>query len=134
MLSVCREQFRNNLVAIISPVVAVTSLSDNRWRDEASEYSRNVRQDGVLMLIKLGELQAVLFHSHRDRVPDRGKPGAGQAHVLVITDAEAGLPESVPAGADHLLAIGERDASAQRISAAIDELPSRVFEALQSLE
>lgn len=137
-----REQFRNNLVAIISLVVAVTSLSYNTWRNEQSEYNRNVRQGGFHMLIKLGELQEVLFYSHYDRDSDRGNPRSGWAHVLVIDDLGASLPDPVPAGADRLLAtwerdwqgLGDDDASAQRISTAIDELRLQVLQALRSLE
>lgn len=135
-------QLRSDLVAIFSLVVAVTSLSYNTWRNEQSEYNRNVRQGGFQMLIKLGELQEVLFYSHYDRDSVRGKPRSGWAHVLVIDDLGASLPEPVPAGADRLLAtrernrqgLGDDDASAQRISGAIDDLRAQVPEALKSLE
>jgi hypothetical protein len=142
MAKTIREQLRNNFVAIVSLVVAVTSLSYNTWRNEQSEYNRNVRQGGFQMLIKLGELQEVLFYSHYDQDPDRGNPRSGWAHVLVVDDLGASLPEPVPAGADRLLAawernwqgLGDDDVSAERISTAIDELRAEVLRALRSLE
>lgn len=137
-----REQIRNNLVAIISLVVAVTSLSYNTWRNEQSEYNRNVRQGGFEMLIKLGALQEVLFYSHYDRDSVRGSPRSGWAYVLVIDDLSASLPAPVPASADRLLAIwesnwqglGADDHSAEQISGAIDALRGDVLSALKSLD
>ncbi len=142
MAKTIREQFRNNLVAIISLVVAVTSLSYNTWRNEQSEYNRNIRQGGFQMLIKLGELQEVLFFSHYDMDTERGNPRAGWARVLVIDDLGASLPHPVPEVADRLLAtwekdwqgLGSDDASAERISGAIDALRGEVLGALRSLE
>jgi hypothetical protein len=137
-----RDQLRDNLVAIISLVVAVTSLSYNTWRNEQSEYNRNIRQGGFQMLIKLGELQEVLFYGHYDNDEVRGNPRSGWAHVLVIDDLGASLPEPVPASADSLLAtwednwqgLGSDDDSAERISASIDGLRREVLMTLKSLD
>ena len=35
------EQLRRNTVALISIVIAVSSLSYNTWRNEKTEYNRN---------------------------------------------------------------------------------------------
>ena len=40
-----KEQFRRNMVALISLVIAITSLGYNTWRNEASEANRTQRLD-----------------------------------------------------------------------------------------
>lgn len=60
------EQLRRNTVALISLVVAISSLSYNTWRNEATEENRNLRVAAFEILLKLGELQQVVFHSHYD--------------------------------------------------------------------
>ena len=60
------EQLRRNTVAVISLVVAISSLSYNTWRNEATEENRNLRVAAFEILLKLGELQQVVFHSHYD--------------------------------------------------------------------
>ena len=122
-------------------MVAVTSLGYNTWRNEQSETNRNIRQGGFQMLIKLGELQEVMFFSHYDMDTERGNPRSGWARVLVIDDLGASLPDPVPDAADRLLAtweqnwqgLGSDDASAERVSGAIDALRREVLMALQSL-
>lgn len=136
------EQIRANLVAIISLVVAVTSLSYNTWRNELSEENRNVRQAGFEVLLKLGELQQVVFFSHYEGDTVRGSPRAGWAYVLVISDLSQAMPS---AALDNALALktiweaewsglGARDASAERISTAIDALRMSVLDELQMLD
>jgi len=136
------EQVRNNAVAIISLVVAISSLGYNTWRNERTEHNRNIRHGGFELLLKLGELQEVLFFGHYDMDPERGSPRAGWAYVLVIGDLGQSLPEPVPTTARRLVAtweaewegLGRNDESAQRVSAAIDDLRSEVLSALQGLD
>ncbi|MDH3303608.1 MAG: hypothetical protein OEM50_00145 [Gammaproteobacteria bacterium] len=52
-----REQLRRNAVALISLVVAITSLGYNTWRNEASEHNRNQRLLSIEVLPNAGELQ-----------------------------------------------------------------------------
>ncbi|MCB1866391.1 MAG: hypothetical protein KDG50_13315 [Chromatiales bacterium] len=79
-------QLRRNAVALISLFVALTSLGYNTWRNEQTEANRNQRQAAFEVLLKLGELQQLVFHSHYDRDVERGNPRAGWAHVLTIMD------------------------------------------------
>lgn len=51
------EQLRRNRVALISLVVAITSLSYNTWRNEASEDNRTQRLVSIEILLKIGELE-----------------------------------------------------------------------------
>ena len=136
------EQIRANLVAIISLVVAVSSLSYNTWRNELSEENRNVRHAGFQILLKLGELQQVVFFSHYDMDSVRGSPRAGWAYVLVVSDLSQAMPTVVVDNAMLLRQVwetewsglGERDSSAERISTAIDTLRMSVLDELRMLD
>ena len=86
------EQLRRNAVALISLVVAISSLSYNTWRNEATEDNRNLRFAAFEILLKLGELQQVVFHVHFDKDLDKGNPRVGWAYVLTINDLAKVLP------------------------------------------
>ena len=97
------DQVRRNSVALISLVVAITSLSYNTWRNEATEHNRNLRFAAFEILLKLGELQQVVFHVHYDKDFDRGNPRIGWAYVLTINDLAQVLPNAVQDSTRELL-------------------------------
>lgn len=86
MGSSVREQIHRNLVAIVSLVVALTSLGYNTWRNEHTEYNRNQRQASFEVLAKLGELQELVFLRYYDQDLIAGNPRKGWALVLTIRD------------------------------------------------
>ena len=61
-----REQLRRNAVALISLFIAVTGLLYTTWRNEHSEYKRNQRWASFEVLIKLNELQELVYLSYYD--------------------------------------------------------------------
>jgi hypothetical protein len=50
------EQLRRHSVALISLVVAVSSLAYNTWRNERTEANRKIRVAGLELLLQLGHL------------------------------------------------------------------------------
>ena len=69
------NEIRRNTVALISIIIAVSSLSYNTWRNEKTEDNRNQRLASLEVLLKLNELQQVIFHSHYDKDSlDKGNP------------------------------------------------------------
>ncbi len=67
-----KNQMRQHSVALISLVIALSSLAYNTWRNEQTEANRNVRAAGIELLLKLGELDRVVFFSHYDKDEVRG--------------------------------------------------------------
>jgi hypothetical protein len=136
------EQVRRNSVALISLVVAVTSLSYNTWRNEATEENRNLRFAAFEILLKLGELQQVVFHVHYDKDLDKGNPRIGWAHALTINDLAQILPEPTQDSARGLLQVwGENweelpdsKESLNRIMQALDATRDQTLILLHSLE
>ena len=93
-------------------------------------------------MLKLGELQEVVFFSHYDMDQDRGHPRTGWAYVLLIGDLSENIPKPVPGNALQLRqtwdkewqGLGSRDESAEKISESIDALRKAVLQALRQLD
>ncbi len=97
------EQIRRNAVALISLVVAVTSLGYNTWRNEASEENRNQRWASFELLLELGELHQVVDHLYYDRdVEDRGNPRKGWAIVDQVRAIAVVIDDPIPSRANAL--------------------------------
>ncbi len=104
-----RDQLQRNSVALISLVIAITSLGYNTWRNEASEHNRNQRLLSIEVLRNIGELQQVVYHRHWDKdVADKGNPRTGWALVLSIRDLTQVLDGKVPESGATLWKIWDR--------------------------
>jgi hypothetical protein len=137
------EQLRHNSVAIISLVVALSSLGYNTWRNELTEDNRNQRFAAFEILLKLGELQQVVFHGHYDKDgSDKGNPRTGWAYVLTVRDLSQVMGQPMTDVADELVAtwsthwqeLGNSQDSADTVIAGIDHARERTLELLRSLE
>jgi len=133
---------RQHSVALISLAIALSSLAYNTWRNEQTEANRNVRTAGIDLLLNLGELDRVVFFSHYDKDEIRGNPRSGWAYVLTITDLAALTSEPAVSSSADLLRVwnenwsglGKNDASADLISAGIDQLRNDVLSVLAALD
>jgi len=149
-----REQLQRNTVALISLVIAVTSLTYTGWRNETSEHQRSVRLAAFRVLEELGELQeVVLYRAYFAPVnPGRAEQGQlrvrGYGNVLLIRDLMNVMPEPGPAQAIKLdtlwqeqvnaLASGANSetaiAASEVLSGAIDDTRETVGEILSDLD
>lgn len=137
------DQLRRNAVALISLVIAVSSLSYNTWRNEKTEDNRNQRFAAFEILLKLGELQQVVFHHHYDKdKADKGNPRTGWSYVLTVRDLSRVLHPPLPGTADKLLTVwsenweglDENTANVNVIMDGIDEMRSETLHLLESLD
>jgi len=137
------SQLQRNAVAIISLVIALTSLGYNTWRNEQSEGNRNQRFASFMILLKLNELQQLVFHRRYD--PDleaKGNPRTGWTYILTIKDLSQVLPPPLPASADKLRAtwninwedIENGQTNADNILAGLDEMRDKTITLLKTLE
>jgi hypothetical protein len=108
MTMLIREQFRRNTVALVSLLIAVSSLAYTGWRNETSEHQRSVRQAGFRVLEELGELQQVVLYRAYFAPPEQGDAETGRLRVsgygsvLLIRDLMNILPDPGPAQAVKL--------------------------------
>ncbi len=136
-------QLKRNTVALVSIIIAVSSLSYNTWRNEETEENRNQRLASFEVLLKLNELQQVIFHSYYDKdSSDKGNPRTGWAYVLTVRDLSRIMHPPLPAAADKLLAVwgenwaglDEKQTSVDLIMGEIDNVRSETLLLLDSLE
>jgi hypothetical protein len=136
-----RRQFRDNLVALTSLVVALSALGYNTWRNERTERNRNIRVAGIELLGEIGSLQQIVFYAHYAEDDARGDPRMGWVDVLTIQDLAAMMPPDVGREAAALSAVWEAHAaglvddeqSFRRIDGAIDSLRQETLRALREL-
>lgn len=136
-----REQLRNNMVAIVSLLIALSALGYNTWRNERTERNRNTRAAGFELLTEIGSLQQIIFYAHYAKGDQRGDPRMGWADMLTINDLAALMPADVVRDAGDLRTVWEADsdglvkddAAYQRIDAAIDALRQTTLESLRAL-
>jgi hypothetical protein len=108
-----RRPVRDNLVALVSLVVALSALGYNTWRNERTECNRNVR----------------------------GDPHTGWAEVYMIGDLAAVMPAEVALDAKRLRDTWEADVGElveseeafARIDGAIDALRQTTLAELRAL-
>jgi hypothetical protein len=136
------QQVRSNAVALISLVVALSSLSYNTWRNERTERNRNVRTATFEVLGKLAELERVVYLAQYDRDKSGGNPRTGWTYVLVIRDLSQVVPEPVPSATARLQQVwsenweglgADDEKSVDRIDNAIGQLRDAALGTLKSL-
>ena len=100
------DQLRRNAVALISLVIAITSLGYNTWRNEHSENNRNQRQASFQILTKLGDLQELVFLNHYDcNTILRGNARTGWVMVQTVQDLTLALEDMAPGSAAKLMEV-----------------------------
>ena len=136
-------QVRRNAVALISLVIALSTLSYSTWRNEKSEDNRNHRQAAFEILLKLNQLQQVVFHRRYDMdETDKGNPRLGWTIVLTIDDlaqlVAAPLPEKSlqlrQVWGDNWEQLGDSQPSVDAVLAMVDVMRDETLLQLHALE
>ena len=143
MSMVIKEQIRRNAVALISLVIAITSLGYNTWRNEASESNRTQRLVALEVLMKLGDLQQLVWHHHYDGDhEDKGNLRTGWTLVIVTRDISQILGEPLPVSTktlhstwqSHSSSLGSSTEAKDAIIDAIEDVRSDALELLRELD
>ena len=104
------DQVNNNLVALISLVLAITSLGYTTWRNETTEVQRNWRDASFQILVEIGELNQIIlmrrYFSDAGSTPagDHGRAAIpepeswvrGWGNVTMVRDLASVMPEPLP--------------------------------------
>ena len=133
---------KQNLLAIISLLVAFSALAYNSWRNELTEQNRNIRFAGFEIIQGIGELERITYLIHFDKETIRNSPRDGWAVVLVLKDLSQLMSSKVAVKAQRLLdvwraqweGLGENDESVRKIDAAIEALRVETLEVIRLLE
>lgn len=137
------EQLRRNTVALVSIIIAVSSLTYNTWRNEKTEDNRNIRFAAFEILLKLGELQQVVFRNHYDKDNTAASnPRTGWTYVLTIRDLSRVSSVTMTAEADDLYDVwkdnwqylGKNQENVDAIVTGIEHMRFATIEIITSLE
>ena len=136
-----KNQVKNNLIAIISIFIAVISLSYNTWRNEQTEYNRNVRTASFEVLMSLAELQQVVDNSYYGDSKEKGDPIKGWSYVLYIQDLSVSVSTNAQNNAlllhstwqDNWHLMDSEEEAVNNITEAIKKQRLIVLKALQNL-
>lgn len=137
-----RNQLRSNALALISLCVALFSVSHNTWRNERTEYNRNIRAADFEILTKLADFERVVFLAHYDRDLANGNPRIGWTDVIVIHDLASVAPPPLESKAarlrevwrDNWERLGKGDeSSVDHIEAAVEDLRQATLSTLHAL-
>jgi hypothetical protein len=128
------QQIRSNLVAIVSLLVALSTLGYTTWRHQVSEVNRTTREAAFEILRTAEALQTVVDFAHYEMDKQTGHPINGWEKVLYLRDMATLMPPSVTQRTDELHAVWAHDwddlandeAATQRITAAIENLRADV--------
>jgi len=140
--TVVRSQMRHQALALISLGVALTSVSYNTWRNERTEYNRNVRAATFQILAKLEDFERTVFLAQYDRDRTQGNPRIGWTEVIVIHDLASVAPAPLESDAARLREVwqknwehlGDADESAvDHIEAAVGDLRQATLNTLRAL-
>ena len=120
------DQVNNNLVALISLVLAITSLGYNTWRNETTEVQRNWRDASFQILIEIGELNQIVLmrryfsnspgtqsssSSENGSVPQPESWVRGWGNVTMVRDLSAVMPKPLPEQGRQLFEHWQRHAA-----------------------
>ena len=136
------QQIKNNLIAIISMAIAVSSLAYNTWRNEQTEYNRNIRTSSFEILMSLAELQLLVDYAFYSESSDKHDPIKGWSYVLYVQDLSQAVSTSTVQQADalhtvwsdHWQDMEKQEASAKAINKVIDDNRRQILVTLKSLQ
>jgi len=136
------SQIQKHMVALISLFLAIASLTYNTWRNEETEYNRNIRFAGFEVILKIGELQRVVLHSHYGKQALDDNARNGWVYVQQIQDLALVMPAPMPAITEQLKQtwqqnweeLGSDQVSVDKINQAIDTLREQTLATLRTLD
>ncbi len=137
------KQIKDNAIALISLFIAISSLSYNSWRNELTEDNRNQRFAAFEIILKINELQQVVFYNHYEKdLEHKGNPRLGWTYALTIRDLAMVLPTKqqlaaqslVDTWSDNWQTLHKDMENKNAIDLSIDAMRDEIVELLASLD
>lgn len=135
------HRFNTVFISILSLVVAFTALSYNTWRNEVTEYNRNIRASGFEMLREVAHLQLLVDNIHYAESSAR-EPIEGWARVNLLISLGHMMPEAVAQKAEQAKQVWQdnwsdlkhEQAANRNITKANRQLEQAIIAALKQLD
>jgi hypothetical protein len=126
-----RKLLQANLLAIISLLIALASLSYNTWRNDVTEQNRNQRAAGFALLQELAALQLLVDHLTYSEDHQKGDTITGWTRVVFIGDLAHLTAPKVEDGARNLRTQWSAEVGRLEASEEANKTMSRSIEALR---
>jgi hypothetical protein len=126
-----RKLLQANLLAIVSLLIALASLSYNTWRNDVTEQNRNQRAAGFALLQELAALQLLVDHLTYGDDHQKGDTIAGWTRVIFIGDLAHLTSPKVDEGARNLRTQWGADVGRLESSEEANKAMSRSIESLR---
>lgn len=126
-----RKLLQANLLAIISLLIALASLSYNTWRNDVTEQNRNQRAAGFALLQELAALQLLVDHLTYSEDHQKGDTITGWTRVVFIGDLAHLTAPKVEDGAHNLRTQWSAEVGRLESSEEANKTMSRSIEALR---
>jgi hypothetical protein len=127
-------QIKNNLIAIISLVIAIIALSYHTWRNEHTERNRNTRMAAFEMLKELGELQIAINFFHYQHESMMGNLYLSWGHIAFINDLGQLLPAPIPSNVKTLTEVWDNNWGKIRVDeTATDKISNEIDNSRESV-
>lgn len=136
------QQVQKNSLSILSLLVALSALSYNTWRNEATEKNRNIRAAEFEMLRHLVDVQQIIDYAHLRQDQQKGDMTQGLNRVLLVHDLSTLAPKNVEQAAEKLRAewvahsdkLSSNREVASNLSEQVWQARQAVLESLRSLK
>jgi hypothetical protein len=136
------RQIQKNSLSILSLLVALSALSYNTWRNEATEKNRNIRAAEFEMLRHLVDVQQIIDYAHLRQDQQKGDLTQGLNRVLLVHDLSTLTPKNVEQAAEKLRAqwvahsdkLSSNREVASNLSEEVWQARQAVLESLRSLK
>lgn len=137
------ERIRAESLAVVGLVVALIALGYNTWRNELTEQNQTVRYAGFEMLLKVGELQSILYTASGQNNMRAETATRGEIVVLSLRDLSMFMTENVRTRSKSLVLEWRRnnlslddknEFSVALVDIKLNELRLGIIKAVKSLE
>lgn len=137
------ERIQAESLAVVGLMVALIALGYNTWRNELTEQNQTVRYASFEMLLKVGELQSILYAANGLESMQKETATRGEIVVLGLRDLSMFMPENVQGHSKNLVLEWRRSSvtlsdesefSLALIDTKLNELRLGIIKAVKSLE
>lgn len=140
-----KQQFQQNLLAILSIAIAISALGYNSWRNEQSEENRNLRAAGFEIMKESARLQylvdSITYTNSNDLIKQQETPIVGWVTVNQIESLSQLMMPEVKNDAEQLKVVWSENWQAlandqtanEKVTAANQQLVNKVRNQLISL-
>lgn len=137
-----KVSIQRNLLAIISLLFALISLSYNTWRNETTARNENLREASFRVLTELAELQVLTDHLTYGQSESKGDVIDGWTKVRFIHDlstlvgpgVENAAAELGSVWADNVASLSSSEAANKLVSTSIQSLRVQTLKQLALLK